>query len=178
MAHLHRTFSQTYPSHHPQVGERTFFVEKVWNYLWQNHGLSFDFDDIVAVNPTIDRNILWAFWDERTLQQEEVKNHTIRGGHHFKPGDILIPKIWIGRPYHSKQIQIAPPIQIKKTWRFEIKNVGYYLDGRKLKLTQLKQVALNDGLEVDAFECWFNIKKDQTFDGQIICWNENINYNV
>lgn len=44
---------------------------------------------------------------------------------------------------------------------------------------KLIEIAANDGLEVLDFHSWFSIhpkKKEQGFIGQILCWNENIEY--
>ncbi len=35
-------------------------------------------------------------------------------------------------------------------------------------------IAKNDGLDIDEFMAWFKYPKP--FEGQIICWNENIGY--
>jgi hypothetical protein len=102
------------------------------------------------------------------------KSHTIRQGHRFKPGDKFSPRVWSGKPYRSKQIIIAPDIEVVKTWDFELGNMGnYLLNSKIIPIDLLKIIAKNDGFsELDDFECWF--KND--FDGQVICWNPNINY--
>lgn len=95
----------------------------------------------------------------------KAKHHTIRNGNRWKVGDKFSPRVWSGKPYASKQIAIAPDIEIKKIWDFEIKDAEYYLNGKALSLGDLKIVAENDGLTVDELECWFNVKE---FSGQIM----------
>jgi hypothetical protein len=106
------------------------------------------------------------------------KGHTIRSGKRWKVGERFSARVWSDRPYASKQIEFAE-IEILKIWDFEITASDYLLNGKKLNLTQLKEVANNDGLEVDDFELWFAIhpklKKDG-FSGQVICWNGSIDY--
>jgi len=84
--------------------------------------------------------------------------------------------VWSGKPYNSKQIIIGPDIEVKKVWTFEILNFGYAVDGCFKSYNELKIIAANDGLTVDDFECWFNVKKNEVFKGQIICWNDKIDY--
>lgn len=45
--------------------------------------------------------------------------------------------------------------------------------------TELATIAANDGITPEDFIAWFSIhpkKKGMEFCGQIICWNENIEY--
>lgn len=118
-----------------------------------------------------------------------IKKHTIRAGHRWKIGNKFSPRVWSGRPYASKQIIIAPDIEIKKIWNFEIepteKNIIFRINGTMVseyrKQTEnwfnveiLQEMAKNDGLDTDDFFEWFDISKP--FSGQIICWNESVNY--
>jgi len=102
------------------------------------------------------------------------------------PLNFFSPRVWSGKPYASKQIVIAPPIEIKKVWGFEIKKVrngmlvsyqgfvnGHWADIETMGIIK------NDGLSYRDFCDWFKMdlaKKETHFTGQIICWNENINY--
>lgn len=164
-------FSRTFPSYHPRKGEPTYFVEKILKGLphtgmQEPNGIEIDLGMIIEAH---------------------TKYHTIRAGHRWKEGDWFSPKVWgddinpkSGRkgPYHSKQIQFAPDIQIKKVWDFEISgNDGkffIYQSPFTSKGIFVNEVANNDGLTVDDFKSWFRYPNH--FDGQIICWNENINY--
>lgn len=116
-----------------------------------------------------------------------TKNHTIRAGNRWKVGDWFSPREWSGKPYNSPQTIIAPDTQICKVWEFEFMLDGYgsndqgstwfyaaKVNGVRFEYNDLKPLFENDGLSSeDALE-WFSQKP--YFNGQIICWNENINY--
>lgn len=156
------TFSRTFPDYHPRAGEQTRFVEQVLNSL-HDQGVYLDFAEI-------DAKLGWSLLDKFGLIGR--KHHTIRAGNRFKAGDWFSPRVWSGKPYRSKQIIIAPDIQVKKTWDFEV----YHRHNGKADLTfrfdNIPLVAKNDGLELVDFLHWFN--KPMT--GQIICWNDKIEY--
>jgi len=162
--HIVRTFSRVFPSYHPRAGEPTYFVEKIWN--------SVGMPSFGAGNP-------WGSgWKDTPLTVEYArfirgsddfddisKHHTIRAGHHFKPGDFLVPRVWSGKPYASKQIQFAPPIEIVKTWDFEMDVLGVcsiskpgeqqtYTFCFNENLDDL--IAQNDGLSHEDFYWWFS----------------------
>lgn len=156
-----RTFSTQFPSYHPKAGEPTYFVEKIWESL----GLP---DKEYCFNaPDAYTNFLRK--DSETIWQ---KHHTIRSGKHFKTGDLFSPRIWSGKPYNSTPLKIYNDLKLT-VYDFQIKDVEYILQGQKLSLSDLSYVALNDGLLIIDFECWFNVKE---FDGQVLCWNDKIKY--
>ena len=167
MRHI-RTFSRYFPSHHPKAGEPTEFVEKFWASVGKPS------QDIV------DKFI----WPEDWLNQSFIpKHHTIREGFHVNSGDTISFRVWSGRPYRSKQIIIAPDVQIVKTWQIDfIFHVGWYqqiLNGVERSGVDLTtEIAKNDGLGVADFLDWFNPNrnKKQIFSGQIICWNPKVEY--
>ncbi|MES1181473.1 MAG: hypothetical protein ABUL44_01630, partial [Flavobacterium sp.] len=107
------------------------------------------------------------------------KNHTIRAGHRFEVGDRFSPRVWSGRPYNSQQIILSPDIQITKIWNIEIDECGVWSIGKPgeqlyyIDEEQSFEIAKNDGLSEMDLLCWFN---KTPFDGQIICWNPNIEY--
>ncbi len=184
------TFSRTYPKGHPRQGEPTYFVEKVWESIGYVPS-----KEIIELLPDEYMNYLRR--DSETIYP---KHTTIRAGHNWKAGDWFSPRVWgtdinpkTGRsgPYNSKQIQFAPDIQIKKVWDFKIiytDNPLLYqvlLNGQVIYEVEccqifvdgfdtIKMIAENDGLDYNDFLHWFI----DDFDGQIICWNENINYSV
>lgn len=180
MKHIVRTFSRVFPDYHPRAGEPTYFVEKIYNSIFSPHDWSDAPDNesyVTAMNSYI----------------TDQKHHTIRAGHHFQAGDFLVPRVWSGKPYKSKQIQIAPPIEIVKTWDFEIDSCGVYSiakPGEQLLYTFQAldpeseylddKIAANDGLSPQDFYHWFSrspdFKKNDGFKGQIICWNKSIEY--
>ena len=154
------TFSRVFPIYHPRKGEPTYFVEKIWQSLGDC------FYDQVSKQLSEVVN-----FDTMPLSTEsfEPKHHTIRAGHRWKVGDKFSPRVWSGKPYSSKQIIIAPDIEVKKVWDFNIRESNNLL---QFEFQNIHNVATNDGLELVDFLQWFN----KPFDGQIICWNENIEY--
>ena len=171
------TFSRTYPFYHPRKGEETFFVEKIWKFIYDAYegsnnplaGYWENYDYTLGIDYNISHNI----------HNHYPKSHTIRNGNRWKVGDMFSPRIWSGKPYNSPQIIIGPDIEIKKIWRFDIEPLGgdYLLNGHKLNFDTLKIIAQNDGFtELDDFEPWFNVKRNKGFCGQIICWNDKIEY--
>jgi hypothetical protein len=172
------TFSRVFPSYHPRAGEPTYFVEKVWNGL--------PLKDRIVVHPDVLRSLKM---DLDALLSSQKKHHTIRAGHRFKAGDWFSPRVWgndvnpkSGKsgPYHSKQITFAPDIQVKKVWDFKIISgsicISDWTMSGELEMhhEQLELIASNDGLTKDDFLAWFQYPNP--FDGQIISWNESINY--
>jgi hypothetical protein len=158
------TFATQYPSHHPRKGEPTGFIEKIWESL-----------ELVAQHHCNNHLTQWANWVSE-INQFHPKGHTVRGGYNWKPGDVFNPKIWTGKPYWSKQLAFADPITVLKTYHFEITAKGdYRMNDKKLNLTNVTEIALNDGFEnPDDFELWFgNVR---SFKGQIVCWSKDIEY--
>lgn len=169
------TFSRTYPAYHPKAGQPTYFVEKIVKSLhWERP------------HPPVD---IRSGFDIDIYLNVEPKHHTIRAGHRWKVCDWFSPRVWgddinpkTGRsgPYHSKMITFAPDIQVKKVWDFSIILgvicIGdWHLDGETEGHHELvERLAVNDGLSKDDLIAWFKYPKP--FDGQIICWNESIEY--
>lgn len=162
------TFSTKFPGYHPKAGQPTEFVEKIWESLYP---------DIVG----------WSGFAELSRQFNiglnniyVPKHHTIRAGCRWKVGDKFSPRVWSGRPYNSPQIIIGPDIMVKKVFDFCIDPLGgeYRMDGRELSYDNMKEIARNDGFDdLDDLELWFNIKRSSPgFRGQIICWNEQLDY--
>lgn len=172
------TFSRYFPKGHPRAGEPTYFVEKMIRaYYLRSNAM------------TISTDLIDDFYLNQVKGIEPVANfepkwHTIRAGNRWKVGDLYAPRVWSGKPYASKQISFLPPIKIEKIWDISIKiangeDVTVKLNNRSILLQDLMLIALNDGLELNDFAAWFNLhpkKKEQTFTGQIICWNPDLNY--
>ncbi len=163
------TFSRFFPTYHPRKGEETFFVEKILNGVAEKMP-----SGIVDLN--LLKNEVKGIINDFVLlcSSDDIKSHTIRAGNRWKVGDYFSPRVWSGKPYASKQIEIAPPIEIKKIWTFEVKGKDYILEGNKD--CDWIEIAKNDGLSDDDFEYWFMTGKGKPFKGQIICWNESIEY--
>ena len=178
------TFSRVFPSYHPRKGEPTYFVEKIWNSLWLNGKRDIDYKMVCDLNPDKD---IWDYWRKMERLEQNPKHHTIRAGHRWKVGDKFSPRVWSRKPYQSKQIIIAPDIEVKKVWDFKINVDDDYvlmtIDDWSLfeenmtfqsHFDALEELAKNDGLTSDDFKSWF--KYPSNFDGQIICWNDKIEY--
>lgn len=158
------TLSRTFPDYHPRAGEPTYFVEKVLTSLRLPY-----YDEERNFNPRL------------YLNSVEPKGHTIRAGHRFKTGDMASLRCWSGRSYNSKQIILAPDVEVK-CWDIRI-----YLDCGMMKMDLPAgfnglpmDVLKNDGLSLEDFIAWFTMspdfKKTGLFTGQIICWDKDINY--
>ena len=189
------TFSRYFPSYHPKAGEPTFFTEKIWKSLIQQKLVSALYTSHIAeTKKKLGQLVLPQF------DLIEAKHLTIRAGNRWKVGDKFSPRVWSGKPYNSKQRVIAPDLEIKKVWSFEIKNEFdkdgwynfFYVNGKMVLYTteqnplqlSYRNLATNDGLTDEDLVNWFKANdgyysgktyKTQ-FSGQIICWNENINY--
>lgn len=159
------TFSRQFPKGHQNEGEPTYFVEK----------LILGFPEFEQTQPVFDTLHLEGLGN---LDKLWAKKHTIRRGKRFKEGDMFSPRVWLGKPYTSKQFAIAPDIQIVKTYDFDIDEFGTIsssIIGAKGYYDIMKEVAKNDGLYLDDFEDWFKLKKPKPmkpFNGQIICWQD------
>lgn len=183
------TFSRTFPAYHPKKGQPTYFVEKIWKSSWDQNKAH----DIHLFQEPYDEHFHPNGVGSLNVHRFTAKHHTIRSGRRFKAGDYFSPRVWSGKPYNSKQIIIAPDIEIKKVWDFEIeliemKNVNpgdkyifVKINGKNVWCNAsipdnglIDKLAKNDGLTVPDFKSWF--KWGKPFVGQIICWNENINY--
>lgn len=171
------TFSRQFPVKHPKAGQPTFFVEQIYNSIGLKIGNTKQSGDIPK-----------EMWDKVNdfvlLDGEQKKHHTIRAGSRWKEGDWFSPRVWSGKPYASKQIEFAPPIQIKKI--FEVclnvtaaEGFNWWVDGHIIPTDEVTMLAKNDGLEINDFLNWFMIhpkSKKEGFIGQILCWNESIEY--
>lgn len=158
-------FSRFFPSYHPRKGEETFFVEKIWKGLG---GVINEYTQ-QFIGEDFKKSIVWNY-----QLIKGVKYHTIRAGNRWKVGDKFSPRVWSGKPYVSKQMTIAPDIEIKKIFEFECKADGtFYINNKWIDVTS-SDIPENDGLSSDDFLNWF--PENKPFSGQIICWNENIKY--
>jgi len=167
------TFSRNFPAKHPRKGQPTYFVEKIWEYI-AVEGIEME-DEYYRKLPECDLAV-------SQLKTDTIwpKYHTIRRGNRWKVGDWFSPRVWSGKPYTSKQIQFAPPIQIKKIWNFEMDLNGVYSINGKYWMEdhEVEELARNDGLSVEDMMYWLmpNFDKPKEFRGQILCWGENIEY--
>ena len=177
------TVSQKFPSSHPKAGQPTHFVEKIWSSLG---GVKDEYRSPWENYQDFKKSILWSY------RMYGDKHHTVRLGRRWKTGDMASIRVWgndinhktnRSGPYHSKQIIIAPDVEVTVT-NIVIDCTGNYFHPTKPTIIQdmftlisSGELAQNDGLSLDDFKAWFNPKgKRQTIEAQIICWNENIKY--
>lgn len=149
------TFSRVFPSYHEKAGEPTYFVEQLYNSLFSKNNLM-DYPEGIEINDHI----------------TGVKKHTIRNGNRWKVGDKFSPRVWSGTPYKTKQIILCNDVEIKKIFDIEINKGVLCIDGKMH--TDISELAQNDGLTEIELLGWFKYPKD--FKGQIICWNESVEY--
>lgn len=159
-------FSRVFPAYHPKKGEPTHFVEKLIKSLDQ---IDFQFGNL--------NRDAFDFFDEDFYNEIATpKHHTIRVGKRWKVGDKFSPRVWSGKPYRSKMITIAPDVEVKKVWDIGLRIRGdfkeFYCNDADITTTSIELLSMNDGLLLGDFISWFN----KPFEGQIICWNESINY--
>lgn len=178
------TFSTVFQKSHPRAGEPTYFVEQILNwYCLQDENPYFSVTEMIfdlngdKVIYQQAENITQKF--NRVIRDK--KGHTIRSGQRWKVGDKFSPRVWYGKPYSSKQITIAPDIEIKKIWALDIDKKGLiYIDGSWIEDISIEHnIARNDGLSHEDFLKWLVAPcylRSKPFSGQIICWNENIEY--
>lgn len=174
------TFSTKFPSYHPLKGQPTDFIGKIWASL-----LSID-NDLYSDYLHPDGRPPYSCSADTYLKLfgDKQKHHTIRAGNRWKVGDKFSPRFWGGKPYRSKQVTFAPDIEIKKVWNVVIESQGlttYVMFPTEIhsqfQLVSIGDIAVNDGLSNEEFERWFNPKKKyKYFEGQVICWNDKIEY--
>lgn len=166
------TFSRQFPTYHSQAGKPTYFVEKIWKGLW-------DAEPSIYVP----FNGYWQWYDQtfpstgdpkENIHDHDPKWHTIRAGNRWKAGDTFSPRVWTGKPYCSKQLAIAPDIEIKTVMSFEIQNNSLFVDGEELTAAQWIELAQNDGLSISDMLAW--LKYPKPFSGQILCWSPDVHY--
>lgn len=165
------TFSRVFPSYHPRKGEPTNFVRSIWEGL----------DMLNMLHPLDDAELeedIKSFYEKMNYTP---KWHTFRAGNRWKEGDWFSPRVWSGKPYRSHQIIIAPDIEVKKVFKVYIEkpigNIGDMYINDKMWQSPYDELSTNDGLSNEDFIEWIikpTVKKE--FDGQIICWNEDITY--
>lgn len=166
------TFSRVFPTYHPKRGQPTYFVEKIWKSLWDQNKAH----DIHLYQEPYDEHFHPMGKDSKNIHQFNPKHHTIRAGHRWEVGEKFSPRVWAGKPYNSKQIVIAPDIEIVKIYDFKVTPSLYYLDNNSYDINDLEllyKISNNDGLTLNELRAWFKFPCD--FEGQIICWGE-VNY--
>lgn len=159
-------FATVFPHYHPKKGMPTYFIQKVWANI---HIIPKNREELTNIGKADPCKVFLA------------KFHTIRAGNRWKVGDLFIPRVWSGRPYNSKTIDFAEPIKVEKTWAIKFDECGVisvngFYDYSEIVSSDgfIEILAKNDGLTGQDFHNWFPMPKP--FDGQIICWNDIVNY--
>ena len=174
--------SRNFPSYHPRKGQPTYFVEKFLNWFWDQDICNYhNVEEMIKGLNGHDNYKLASSCDPEI---KEFKGHTIRLGSRWKVGDKASLRVWSEKPYRSKQIIIAPDIEVIKTWDVELNfrqtsPVMFIPQVQKhhLEFSDMIKVANNDGLSIDDFFSWFLFdRKADPFKGQIVCWNKEIKY--
>lgn len=171
------TLSRKFPSYHPKAGQPTYFVESIMNSIYPgDQGFDFHYEDFLkSLNSGRSIAALNVF---RSALEEGItncKHHTIRAGKRWKTGDKASLRVWSGKPYNSKQIIIAPDVElgVKDVEIWETGNI--LIDGEFLKISNYEKFARNDGLSECDMNNWFS--KSLPFSGQILIWNnQNLPY--
>lgn len=169
------TFSRVFPSYHVKAGQPTYFVEKVITSLDLPENEKMSLLDLYSeeIEPTMSEFLTGSC----NLFSHEPKHHTIRAGNRWKVGNRFSPRVWSGKPYNSPQITIAPDIEIKKVWTISKWNNQFFIEHEVPLAGVIERLCLNDGLSLSDFDSWFSkAGKKCRWEGQIICWNESINY--
>lgn len=174
-------FSRVFPEYHPRKGDPTFFVEKFLNSVYTDFGQELN-KHLYECKDKIGLHIM-------KILDFNPKGHTIRAGKRWKVGEKFSPRVWgsninpkSGRsgPYHSDQLIIAPDVTIVKLWDIEIDINGVIsINGKYVDEGTEKRLAKNDGLSEIDFFYWLIkpcMKRGKPFSGQIICWDNTINY--
>lgn len=178
------TFSRVFPAYHPKRGQPTHFIEKVNKSLDPNkYGLIFGEETKAHFKG------LGVDFSFDVYKNCKPKHHTIRAGHNWEVGEKFSPRVWgtdinpkskRSGAYHSKQITIAPPVEIVKIFDFSISPTHYYVDNNSYSLKDefdyevISNISRNDGLDYEDLMGWFQWPKP--FSGQILCWSKEVNY--
>src|SRR5690349_19481727 len=141
------TFSRYFPRKHPKEGQPTFFVEKILRNYWDEVRWTKETEEPISV-------FTGKMGMIHNINHYAPKVHTIRAGNRWKVGDVFSPRVWSGKPYASKQIEFAPPIEIKKIWNVRIVMSGYndtYFqihDAKSYRVMPKEEITKNDGLDL------------------------------
>jgi hypothetical protein len=174
--------SRYFLSGHPRRGQPTYFVEQFLSSIGQPFNRQRYALEVQCLNPWMTEEQVVAFVESlQNIPKDIHKHHTVRAGCRWKKGDMFSPRAWSGKPYASKQIIIWQDTPVVDTFSFK-SGYGFghgliFIDGKEVDIDFLREVATNDGLAFEDFWDWIIAPTElKDFDGQIICWNKNINY--
>lgn len=147
------TLSQVFPATHPRKGQPTYFKEKLHNALLWEKGENVGY----ALNPS------YAVPQDHP----QMKLHTIRANYplwhkrfaQIEAGKaILSVRVWSGKPYASKQIEIA---RLTKEDGIGLQALEFYLGCLQQPILssgitiRAETLAQNDGLSYSDWGAWF-----------------------
>jgi hypothetical protein len=170
-------FSKVFPKGHPKAGQKTRFVELLWVGILRESPEMKE-----TMHQYLDKYDK-VYWDIKYIEFTLLKDlpskiHTIRGGFSRHEGQIISPRIWIDKPYHSKTLTFAPDMAIKHIEEISIRETSIDDNplGELLSMvvnfpTEMQIIAQNDGLSLQDFKDWFRRDK---LEGQILIFS-NIN---
>lgn len=143
------TLSKRFPAGHNRAGDLTFFHEALSNAL-HNTEATLTVDDA----------------DDTSIKIYERKIHTIRANYplwdkriaEVEQGEACLSiRQWTGKPYHSKQVEIARLTKEDDVGiqRLEFVNGKLGLPRIGIVYQRKNEIALNDGLSFEDWENWF-----------------------
>ena len=143
------TLSKRFPAGHNRAGDLTFFHEALSNAL-HNAEATLTVDDA----------------DDTSIKIYERKIHTIRANYplwakriaEIERGEACLSiRQWTGKPYHSKQVEIARLTKEDGVGiqRLEFVNGKLGLPRIGIVYQRKNEIALNDGLSFEDWENWF-----------------------
>lgn len=143
------TLSKRFPAGHNRAGDLTFFHEALSNAL-HNTEATLTVDDA----------------DDTSIKIYERKIHTIRANYplwakriaEIERGEACLSiRQWTGKPYRSKQVEIARLTKEDGVGiqRLEFVNGKLGLPRIGIVYQRKNEIALNDGLSFEDWENWF-----------------------
>lgn len=161
------TFSRQFLQGHPKAGQPTFFVDKICTTLRSTGFISLENVALYAKYEAVIGPI---------SSKQGGKHHTIRPGKRWKVGEMASLRVWSGKPYNSHQVEFARTRLINvydiSIGQWDQSSYAISINGKEFG--DMDTLANNDGLSLADFQDWFPLGK--TFDGQILCWSDKINY--
>lgn len=159
--------SRQFLQNHPKAGQPTFFVDKILKTLRSTGFISLE-------NVALFEKYKESFGAPSSKQGD--KFHTIRPGKRWKSGEMASLRVWSDKPYNSHQVEFARVrlISVYDIYIGQWDQVSYGISINGKQYDNMDTLANNDGLPLKDFQDWFPHGK--TFNGQILCWSDKINY--
>ena len=99
-----------------------------------------------------------------------IKGSTIRGKARCKEGDVLSLRLWIGKPYRSKQRELFK-VACQATALVQINETGITLDGAVCSESERDAVVRREGFgSWSAMRDWFQNTHGLPYTGEMIIW--------